>query len=304
MRLAGYLHRRYADSLAEFGTPQQLVHCGGWLLRRHIPGTPYSDAMGCYPLFLCRDWNELGQDLRELDDQLVTIALVADPFGEYTKEGLRHCFPDVLFHYKDHFVVDLSKPIRQYISPHHHRNARKAMDSLEVRVCEFTGDKLAAWCSLYEVLVKRHDVRGITAFSQDAFAAQSQVPGLVGFEAVHGEQSVGMLLWYLDETVCYYHLGAFNETGYRLGASFALFRYAIEYFADVGTRWLDLGAGAGVNNSANGLTRFKRGWATGTRPAYFCGRVLNPTAYKEVNDSRGRSNDAEYFPAYRKGEFA
>ena len=51
-----------------------------------------------------------------------------------------------------------------------------------------------------------------------------------------------------------------------------------------------------------GLREFKRGWSTGTRPAYLCGRILQPQRYAELAEERG-PGERSYFPAYRAGEF-
>ena len=83
--------------------------------------------------------------------------------------------------------------------------------------------------------------------------------------------------------------GAYSDTGYELRASFALFWVAIEYFAATDLQWLNLGAGAGVRNSKDGLTRFKRGWSNGTRTAYFCGRIFDRAKYLKVTRSKGLS---------------
>jgi hypothetical protein len=113
-----------------------------------------------------------------------------------------------------------------------------------------------------------------------------------------------MLLWYIQEEVAYYHLGAYDRAGYQLRASFALFWCAIEYFSSMGNlRWLNLGAGSGVSDSGDdGLSRFKRGWATATRTAYFCGRIFDKERYAEVTNASPRSFHG-YFPEYREGEF-
>jgi hypothetical protein len=85
-------------------------------------------------------------------------------------------------------------------------------------------------------------------------------------------------------------------------ASFALFWSAIHYFKDR-VEWLNLGAGAGLkDNSADGLTRFKAGWSTGTRTAYFCGKILDGEKYAELVRAQGIGSTS-YFPAYRQGEF-
>jgi hypothetical protein len=87
--MSGYLDQSYAESLREFGAPFALKKCSGWLLKRPIPQTSSFDAMGCYPLFACKDWSKLHDDLEELSDDLVSVCLVTDPFGEFDTDLLR-----------------------------------------------------------------------------------------------------------------------------------------------------------------------------------------------------------------------
>src|SRR5882724_4409121 len=94
--IEGYLHPTYADSLVEFGTPRPLQRCHGWLLQRRIPGSHFQDAMGCYPIFACLDWSQLHADLEDLNNELVSVTLVTDPFGEYDLDYLRLCFPNLV----------------------------------------------------------------------------------------------------------------------------------------------------------------------------------------------------------------
>ncbi|MFC2055317.1 hypothetical protein ACFLV7_13640, partial [Chloroflexota bacterium] len=105
--MTGYGHPGYAQSLAEFGTPIELPRCGGWILERQIPGFLYRDAMGCYPLFCCKDWSRLHEDMDEIGSELVSLSLVTDSFGDYSMEALKDLF-DVCFLYKQHCVTDLS----------------------------------------------------------------------------------------------------------------------------------------------------------------------------------------------------
>ena len=51
------------------------------------------------------------------------------------------------------------------------------------------------------------------------------------------------------------------------------------------------------------LTRFKRGWASGTKTTYLCGHVQDPDMFSRLCGAV-EGNAAEYFPAYRAGEFA
>ena len=155
------------------------------------------------------------------------------------------------------------------------------------------------WVTLYDHLIQRHQITGMTAFSRASFAAQWQVPGLTVLRAIAQGETVGMTLWYQDEERVYYHLAAYSPRGYELKASYALFHAAMEHFAHAGARWLALGAGAGTDNDgSDGLTRFKRGWATETRPVYLGGRIFDQQAYARLVGPNAAAVSS-YFPAYR-----
>lgn len=301
----GYSHPGYAASLAEFGMPLFLPHSNGWLLERSIPDTTYLDAMGCYPLFACNDWSQLHVDLDELRGRLVSVAIVADPFGDHNLAQLNHCFPDQVIPFKEHLITDLSQPPDAFVGPQHRRKARRALERLHVEHCEDATPLVDEWNDLYANLIQRHAIGGLTTFSASSFRSQLAVPGMFMFRATFDNQTVGMTLWYVDRGVAYYHLGAYSDLGYELAASFALFWFVLHHFANHGLEWLNLGAGAGLSREAetDGLTRFKRGWANGTRTAYFCGRILDQKKYEEVMKNR-RAVGSDYFPAYRKGEFS
>ncbi len=300
---SGYLHPQYAQSLSEWGNPVRLARSGGWILEREIPGTPERDAMGCYPLFACKDWSRLPEDLEELRGELISLSVVTDPFGEYAPDDLHRCFQDVVIPFKEHFIVDLSSTPQSHVVAHHQRSARTSLRSLIIEKCDAPIQFLDEWCQLYDTLVERHAITGLQAFSRSSFARQLSVPGLVAFRAMHKGATVGMILWYVQGNVGYYHLGAYNSLGYEMRASFGLFWHALEYFSLQGLGWLNLGAGAGLETSSDGLTRFKSGWATGTRTAYFCGRIFDRERYAEILALR-KTQVSDYFPAYRQGEFA
>jgi hypothetical protein len=227
--------------------------------------------------------------------------LETDPFGNFTEDILRETFPDLLIPFKEHFVIDLRQPMEEFAATHHQRNARKALGSVAVELFSPAEGLLVEWNELYSNLIARHSITGIAAFSRDSFARQLRVPGINAFRATQDGQTVGINLWYADQAVGYYHLGAYSDEGYRLRASFALFWRAIEHFSKAGLTWLDLGAGAGAaSDGTDGLTRFKRGWTNTTRVAYLCGRIFDHAKYRTLADAKGGK---DYFPAYRKGEF-
>lgn len=298
----GYLHAQYATSFAEFGTPRELPRCGGHILVREIEDFPARDGMGCYPLFACEDWSQLPDDVAALKNDLVSLAVVTDPFGNYDEPLLHHAFPDLVQPYKAHFVTKLGQPRSEIVSKHHRYYSRRASEDVTVHVCQEPMAWLDEWVSLYDYLKERHGITGIQAFSRASFAQQFKVPGLVMVRAAAGEETVGMHLWFRHENIVYSHLAASNQRGYDLMASYAIHWHAIDFFAN-DARWLHLGAGAGVKgDEQDGLSRFKRGWATSTRTAYFCGRIFDRERYDEIARARGIPATS-YFPAYRLGEF-
>lgn len=298
----GYSHPSYAQSLAEFGTPRLLPRSGGWVLERRIDQSPYRDAMGCYPLFACVNWSELQADLDDLNNDLLSISLVADPFGNHRPEDLKRCFQDKLLPFKEHFVADLHRPPQEFVSRHHQYYSRRALASIAVERCDQPLEFLDEWIDLYAHLIERHHLKGIKAFSRRAFEIQFQVPGMVMLRAIHERKTICAHLWYLQGDVAYNHLAASNSYGYELMAPYALHWYALQTFVGE-VRWLNFTGAAGLNYEAtDGLARFKRGWSTGTRTAYFCGRIFNQQRYAEAVAAR-RPPESKYFPAYREGEF-
>ena len=297
----GYGHPGYAASLAEFGSVKKLSACGGWILKRPIPGFSSYDGMGCYPLFTCHDWSMIQSDLERVGHELVAISLVTDPFGECTSTVLEKCFDRVL-HFKEHFIVDLYRPADTFISKHHRYYARKAGQDVSVECTAEPERFIDEWSRLYGHLISRHHLTGIKCFSRQCFAQQLRVPGIVMFQAFTRGNLVGAHLWYKQGEIAYSHLAAMNPLGYELMASYALYWYAIEYFSGK-VRWLDLGSAAGVESkNAAGLDSFKKGWSTGTRTAYLCGRIFDRVKYEEITRAKGIKT-TNYFPAYRRGEF-
>lgn len=298
----GYGSRQYAEALSEFGTPLELPGCRGWVLQRPIPGTPHLDAMGSYPVFACRDWSRLPDDLEALPAGLVSLALVTDAFGNWSEAILRRCF-DRVQRFKDHFVYDLALPPERHVSRSHQRNARLGLRHLRVEVTTDAAAHLDEWTALYGTLVERRRITGIRAFSAGSFARQLRVPGITMFRAFHGDDVIAAQLWYTGDDVAYGHLATGDQAAYTLGAADALYWSALQYFRGR-VRWLDLGGGAGIRTDRHdGLSAFKRGWSTASRPVFFCGRILDPPRYAQILREQ-QVPETAYFPAYRQGEFA
>lgn len=254
--------------------------------------------MGPYPLFGCAHWEAVGEDVDDLRDELVSLVVVPDPFGGWTLAQIETCFPDVCVPFKEHFIVDLSRPPMASATRHHRRDAVRALRRTEVMIIDDAPAFLDDWDAVYRVLVARHHVRGLAAFSRASFAQQLQVRGLVAFRAERDGRLVGAALWLVDGAVAHYHLAAYSDEGYEHGVSYALVATALRHFAEQGIEWAALGAGAGTHaQPGDGLSRFKAGWATGTRTAYLCGRILDKRRYAEL--AGGGLARSDYFPAYR-----
>jgi hypothetical protein len=304
--LTGYAHPDYIRSLREFGTPLELPASGGWLLEREIPGTSHRDAMGPYPRFTCRDWSRLSDDLDGLQAKggLVSVVLVTDPFAGIDEGALRTAF-DRVTPFKRHHVVDYHRPDAGRASKHHRYYARRALSRMEVEVCADPSCHGEEWIRLYRNLTKRHDLRGLKAFSRMAFTEGLAVPGAVLFRAHRDGDTLGAHWWFTQADTAYSHLAASSDEGYAEGASYALYQAAIRYFEGKVDR-LDLGSGSGLTeDESDGLGRFKRGWANAHTTAFLCGRVLDGEGYARLSRSRPRTAELlplDYFPAYRAGE--
>ena len=297
MLRCGYLSPDYVASQAGCGQPLTLPRSGGWLLERRIPGSEDVDAMGSYPIFCCSDWSALSDDLAGIGDRLVSVVLVTDPFGSADPAALAGAFNCGLTHYKDHHVIDLDVPLDRSACPHHRRNARKALARHRVEEIDKPLTCLDTWCGLYAELIRRHGITGVSRFSRQSFQRQLAAPGLVAFGAIADTREiVGMILWYCQGEVGYYHLAAYSPRGYAENASYALFWASAERLRGR-VRWLSLGAGAGATcDGADGLTRFKRGWSPLVRPAYLGRHVARPRRYAELCRDRPAT---DFFPAYR-----
>lgn len=301
-RATGYQHPRYARSFAEFGEPVHLPNCDGWLLERTTPGMCLRDAMGCYPIFACMDWQGLDADLAAVSPSLVSLVLVADPFGNYRLGQLEACFDQVM-EFKEHWVTDLDDPASRHLPRRHRRSVDRALEAVTVETCGRPADMLDDWLVLYRQLTARHGIQGIRAFSRKAFAIQLETPGLVMFRASVDGETVGLHQWMVHGGVAYGHLGATSTRGYDTQAAYALYWHAREYFRG-GVGWLDLGSAPGsTDQHAHGLIRFKKGWATGRRPSYLCMRVFQPDNYRALCEVSIQANDA-FFPAYRHNDYA
>jgi hypothetical protein len=271
------------------------------ILQRQIPGFPDEDAIGCYPLFSCQNWLELHKDMNALQNEIISLSLVADPFGNYDLSYLQDHF-HVITPFKKHYVLNMNKPLRQSVSKHHQYYGNRALRSMQVELCPEPIRFLDEWLELYGNLTKKYKLDKLRAGTRNCFLKQLQVPGILMFRASEAGETIGLQLWYIQNGVAYNHLSATAARGYQVRASYALYWTALNWLVGK-VQWIDLGGVPGTGDwGAEGLRIFKKGWANGTRPVYFCGRIFNIKRYSEIARSV-KVAPTKYFPAYRLGEF-
>jgi len=206
-----------------------------------------------------------------------------------------------MVHFKDHHVFDLSVPIEQVVSSKRRRLAKKAWDELELEFSEEPSRHLDEWCDLFDEFAARLGLKGIKALSRSAFEEQFGIPGVTMTLARHAGRLVAARVQCYDRDVVHAYLAAASPESYRLNAAAALYYAEIEIFRER-AKWINWGGDAGARPGHTRLSSFKRGWSTGTRPAYFYGRVTDRQRYVAL--SAAVDSDTSFFPAYRSGEFS
>jgi hypothetical protein len=298
--MQGYLHPAYAQSFSEIGDPLFLPKSKGWLIKRQIPNTEFFDAMGPYPLFLCKNWDLLLSDLELLKNELICVSLVIPPLTSFPDSFCQQF--DICRPYKDHYLLDLSIPLNKTISKSRRKDVRKVSKNLRVELDKPPNINLDEWTFLYSNLVRRHKITGIRSFSEFSFKKQISIPETHFFRVTIDGILIGGNLFFTQGDIVYAHLSAFTDEGYDLGAPYVVKWVAINYFFEH-FKWINFG-GSTSNNQKNttGLDIFKKGWSSQTMPSFFCGKILNKNKYYEIMKNTPNSNE-KWFPAYRYGEF-
>ncbi|GAB3259929.1 GNAT family N-acetyltransferase [Chitinimonas naiadis] len=288
-----YATKTYAQALQAQGQALELPATHAFVLSRPIAGSSYRDLQGPYPRLAVPEPGLLKQDLLALGDGnhvsfvAVTDALASADLAPPEFAGMfERCIA-----FKQHQVLDRSQPFSY--DRHHRYEVRRGRRLCEVSRLDYH-EGLAVWNSLYAELILRHAVTGPANFSADYFGLLADLPGLELWVAkVEGEVVAGQL-WIVHEGLAYYHLSASYLAGYKHSAAYAIIDCVLEAHPEI--KLVDFGANAGNSSEADGLFRFKAGFANQTRPAYLLGQVLNGPAYAEL--SAGKSAGG-FFPAYR-----
>lgn len=292
----GYRSEAYARSLHHLGHVRPLSGAGGWLLVSGVPGVLAHDGRAPYPLFLCADWEALASDLASLEG-LVSVTMVVDALAPLSRQQLDEVF-DVVRPFKTHHVVDVSNGALTP-SRHHARKLRAVGHDVEVKVLDDPTMAADDWVRLYRDLVHRHDVTGFADLPEHSLRDQLAVPGCIAVRATCEDRCVSMALWYRHDDAAHFHLGASDHEGYATGAAYAVMAASLEHLASTPVQVVDLGGVAGaVDDPANGLARFKGGWASDTATAHLCGAILDPDTFYALR-TKHAPQGTTYFPPYR-----
>ena len=299
----GYLSTAYALAMSGHGRPLPLAQSGATLVIRPIPGHAEEDAAAPYPFLLSANWAGLAADIAALPSSLVSLAAVTDPFAGSDEESLGRAFNHIVRPYKPHYIIDLTRPLESFADRHHLGCARSALKKLAIECCAAPLDHFEDWMALYANLIARHGLRGAGVMDPESLQRQFQVPGFRLFRAGHQGRTVGMIAVMETDDRAYFHLGAYSEEGYRLNASYALVRGIIDHYRHAGFSAMSIGGGAGAfGTDDTGLARFKRGFASGSLMTYLCGHIIDARRYAALAAAMPQ-RAADYFPAYRAGEF-
>jgi len=288
-----YATAAYAQSLAHAGDPLAIPEWDSQVLTRKTPCGGRRDATGPYPLAVIAPEADIADGLDRLEDAgLVSVVVVLDDRLRPPLEDIAAAF-DFVRPYKSHFIHDRGIGPLQ-LAKHHRYEVRRAL--LQVEVAEFDlADQLPAWQALYGQLVARHGLSGVQAFSPAHHQALARLPGLRAFGGFVGGRLVSAHLFVTHHGYAVSHLAASSTEGYARGAAYAVNDFAVAALSDCEAISFGGAAGAG-DDPADGLVRFKRGFANRTVTAWLAGKVFDPAAYAAL--SKGR-DDKGYFPAYR-----
>jgi hypothetical protein len=258
--------------------------------------------MGCYPIFCCQDWTQLSWDLKAIQSDFVSLVLVTDPFCPLSREELHSLF-DRVVPFKTHYLADLRRPIREFVSRSRYRRGRSALRRLSVEVTHDAEPLLDDWMVLQAELSNRHRLTGMNKLSRDSVRQLFRVPGLIVFRGLSEGVTIGMHIDIVKERVVYAHFKAYSSLGYKTDVSTAMSIYELDYFQQKAD-WIDWGGVSGImDDPSDGLGVFKKRFSSDQLPVYLCMKIFNQKQYDDLSHQRGLTT-AKYLPAYRSGEFA
>ena len=288
-----YASKTYARSLVHAGTAFAVPEWGSHVLTRPIAGSALKDATGAYPLaVLAVDADVEAGLVRLAAAGLVSAVMVVDDRLRPGLDRMEAAFGGVR-RFKSHFVYDRTLGPPAY-DKHHRYEIRRAAGRVEAREIDLA-HHLPAWIALYDELSARHGLGGVHAFPALHHKTLAHLAGVRTFGAFLEGELVSAHIFVTDAGYAVSHLAASSPEGYRNGAAYAVNALAIETLTDCEAINFGGGAGAG-DDPADGLVRFKKGFANHIAASWLCGAILDAEAYRALSADVG---DNGFFPAYR-----
>lgn len=286
-----YRTPHYAHCFAEDFTICEITCAQSWALQRPIEHTEYYDLTGLYPLWY-------GESVAKAQMAESLGAQNAISFVGVVLEENQPRDWDYLAPFKTHYITDLQKPIT--FSQHHQYEARRARKQhVEARIV-LLKDHIDSWIHMYASLVTRHNIHGLTVFSCAYFQRLAMCPEVLAFAAFQDEQLLAMHLFAITDENLTSHLATSTDTGYRLGAMYAINAAVLAWAQASGFRAVNWGGCAGSVDQFDGLAKFKQGFSNTTRQSYVAGVVGMPEIYAQLCAGNPTLNQPSFFPGYRR----
>lgn len=263
---------------------------------KRVIDKPFYDVISIYPFHSFNNIKDLFSKYKHPNKVLiidennfrVSTTFVTDPMIPIENDPIFDYFKE----YKTHYIIDYSKPIKY--SNNHKRNI-KNNKNLEMELLPKNSETADKFHGFYQVLKKKHGITGITDFNLETIYNHISHKNSYTFGVWENNKLIGSIITTTIDDRSYYHLGAYSERGYEIGASFSLMDHIISFYNKLGYKYFILGAGAGVDKASEGLVRFKKGFSNDTRKNYIIGYINNREKYDEL--SKGKEGD--FFPLYR-----
>lgn len=300
--LKGYCSKEYRSVYGEsllYPREEGNLVLDGLLLKRSISNDLF-DLSNVYPFFT--NYNNCSlSDLYEKakESQAVSLVLITDPLNPIYMD--LSTGPDIqIDSFKLHYICNLKNYEFRKLPENHRRNINKSKkENLLVipSIIEDVEKEAKSIFDIYQNLVTRHSIKGVTDYSVQQIEKLISVPGTFLFKVY---DSVGHLInasiFYISGEIgnIYYHLSCQTEEGYKLNSNFLMMHTAIALFKQLGFNKLELGAGAD-GKSSEGLCRFKEGFSTETIKNLIIKIVLRQEIYNKLSENKNTA----FFPAYR-----
>ncbi len=281
----------YAQSLAYLGQAQSIPGLPWPVTRRTIPNSDHFDLLGPWPYGSPPDPAQAPAALAALRATgAVTFVAFLRPDCPVDAPGLQAAGLNVVM-LKPHFVYDAgetlpepSKKTRYNLAAAHRRWTVETLD---------LGAHWPALTALHDELGQRRQLSRITLLDANHFERLAEVPGATGLCVTDGNELVAALVVMEAGATIHFHTIVGHERAYRERAFYALYAEAVRRWGS--DRRLCMG---GVPSGADGagVEKFKRRFATSTRPLLMVTAILDAPACAEL---AARQGAAWFFPPYR-----